>query len=134
PSQVRNDSPRPVPGATTPMAPFETGCPAFNVLTSLGRRMGIARATASRSFIRRTDLRLRSFASEISSITQGKLVIFTRPSMTGPSDARPGDVKTSSLDGRLHFLKNFCHQRLQTGVVCAVPLGLGEWRMRPPLN
>jgi hypothetical protein len=29
------------------MAPFKTGCPTFNVVISRGRRIGIARATAS---------------------------------------------------------------------------------------
>jgi hypothetical protein len=38
--------------------------------------------------MRRTDLRFKSRASERSSITQGRFVVFTLPSMTGPATSK----------------------------------------------
>ena len=73
------------------------------VWTSLGLRIGTARAIASRSLIRRTDFRLRfsSWARDLSSIIQGKLVAFTRPPITGPATA-----KHARSTGLLTLVKN----------------------------
>ena len=88
PFHVRNDSPRPVPGAMMAMAPLRAGSPTLSVIRSPGRRTGTALATASRSFMRWTDLRCRSLASVRSSSTQGRLVVFTCPSITGPATSK----------------------------------------------
>ena len=79
-----------MPGAITPMAPLRTGSPGLMVCTSIGRKIGTAQAIASRSLIRCTELgfRFSAWARAVSSITQGKLVVFTRPPITGPAIAK----------------------------------------------
>src|SRR5215470_8205828 len=76
----------------TAMAPSGTATPALSVTRSRGSRIGTARATACRSLRRRTSLSLRSWAIVRSSITQGRLVVLTRPSTTGPATANAPTV------------------------------------------
>ena len=100
PLQIRNASPRPVPGARTAIGALGSALPALIWTVSAGCRCGTAWAMARRSFNRVTLRRPRPSARAASFRSHGRLVRCARPSITGPATSKQAVVASAPVLAR----------------------------------